>query len=199
MLTLFITRLYVVLSLFIKIDLQQLTLSQNLINEIISKPISEYQSRLNYLSDLVDSLPETLINADGFNPINYRLVVSRFTTVKPMLDNLKLLADKFSDVVDNPLEIDTDIPNFVSLSLLADNSTLLANFLTYEGQYQSIRSVILAVRKYTGEMNTLYTQMKELENLDSEYISYFERMSVNTIRETIAVMERLNNLGDIDV
>jgi hypothetical protein len=127
------------------------------------------------------------------------LIVSKFSTIKELINNLAKISYKFQEVVESPLTASTDIPGFLQISHMSDNSEILAKFLINDGKYLNIKEVVILVKKYTGEVITLYTQMKELEDLDEDFINYFERITAPTCNEIIYFIERLHTIGVNDV
>ena len=78
---------------------------------------------------------------------------------------------------------------------MSDNGEIIAKFLTVDGKYLNIKEVLRLIKKCTEEVSTLYTQMKELEDLDEDFIPYFERITQPTILEVIVFIERLHAIG----
>ena len=166
----------------------------------VSQPeLTQYHKRLLHLHDILEQLPERVTEAGDFDNINYRLIVSKFSTIKELINNLAKISYKFQEVVESPLTASTDIPGFLQISHMSDNSEILAKFLINDGKYLNIKEVVALIKKRTGEVITLYTQMKELEDLDEDFINYFERITAPTCNEIIYFIERLHAIGVNDV
>lgn len=161
--------------------------------------VTPYLERLLHLHDVLEQLPEAITEAGDFDRINYSLIVSKFSSIKELINNLEKIVNKFSEVVENPNEVTTDISGFLQISYMMDNGEILAKFLITDGKYLNIKEVVALIKKRTGEVITLYTQMKELEELDEDFIDYFERITTPTCNEIIHFIERLHALGVKDV
>ncbi len=161
--------------------------------------VTPYLKRLLHLYDVLEQLPERVTEAGDFDSINYSLIISKFSTIKELINNLEKTTNKFREVVEKPNEVTTDIPGFLQISYMVDMSDILANFLINDGKYLNIKEVVALIKKHTGEVITLYTQMKELEELDEDFIDYFERITTPTCIEIIHFIERLHALGVKDV
>ena len=157
--------------------------------------LTKYQENLLRLQDAISDLPESITSAGDFDPINYRMVISKFGTIKQLLSNLTKIRDKYQETVADPQKATTDIHGFITISYMSDNGEIIAKFLTVDGKYLNIKEVLRLIKKCTEEVSTLYTQMKELEDLDEDFIPYFERITQPTILEVIVFIERLHAIG----
>ena len=83
----------------------------------VSQPeLTQYHKRLLHLHDILEQLPERVTEAGDFDNINYRLIVSKFSTIKELINNLAKISYKFQEVVESPLTASTDIPGFLQIS-----------------------------------------------------------------------------------
>lgn len=162
-------------------------------NESIELP--EYQQRLLFLQDTLNNLPETVTEAGDFDPLNYKLIVSKFSDVRKLIKNLELIHNKFIMINRDPANATTDLPDFIFVTNSSDHATVLAKFLEGDGKYLNLKEVVGLLKKHTGEVILLYTQMIEQVEIDEDLVHYFERITLPSIREIIFFVEKLHILG----
>ena len=59
----------------------------------------------------------------------------------------------------------------------------------------NLKEVVRLLKKHTGEVILLYTQMIEQAEIDEDLVHYFERITIPSIREIIHFVEKLHILG----
>lgn len=157
--------------------------------------LPEYQQRLLFLQDTLNNLPESITEAGDFDPLNYKLIVSKFSDVSKLIKNLELIRNKFIVINRDPANATTDLPDFIFVTNSSDQSWILAKFLEGDGKYLNLKEVVGLLKKHTGEVILLYTQMIEQAEIDEDLVHYFERITIPSIREIIHFVEKLHILG----